>query len=72
MEPTRDELLARIKELERERDHYKENLAAELRKENIAFTQEEIDHLAKYKMKFEYIIRGIKEKQKRLKEEKSR
>lgn len=61
MEPTRDELLARIKELEAERDMYKRHLSALLRNENLTFTQEEIDDLDKNGIPFEDVVKEVKE-----------
>jgi hypothetical protein len=61
MEPTREELLARIKELEKERDMYKGHLAVLLRNENLTFTQEEIDDLDKNGIPFEDIVKEVTE-----------
>ena len=61
MEPTRDELLARIKELEAERDAYKRHLAALLDKMNHIFTREEIEDLGKDGIPFESIVQEVKQ-----------
>jgi uncharacterized coiled-coil DUF342 family protein len=61
MEPTRDELLARIKELEAERNFYRHQLSLLLRDESITFTQEEIDDLDKNGVPFEDIVREVEE-----------
>jgi hypothetical protein len=62
MEPTREELLARIKELEEERTLYRRHLSLLLRRDDITFTQEEIDDLDKNGILFSDIVREIEEK----------
>lgn len=61
MNPNPDELLARIKKLEEERDAYLRALYAMTRHEKITFTAEELADLDKNGIPFEDIVQEVKD-----------
>jgi hypothetical protein len=56
-----EKLLARIKELEEERDAYRGALNVLFRNENITFTKEELEDLRTNGIPFEKVVEEVKE-----------